>query len=241
MSQIEPLSDAPKTDGAGGVWRAAVVAVVLIGVAVAVHLTPLKAFLAEAYRLRDDVDEHGVWVWPVAVIASALMIACGVPRLPIHAAGGMIFGFALGLLLTLAGAILGHYAVFLFIRWGGRDWALRRWPVLRRWADVMREHGVIGVILARQLPAHAMIINAALALSQVQDRHFLVGTALGLLPEAVPATLIGAGLIGGSLKQSGGYLVLAAAAFAVIWIVGGYTLRALRKAHLDAGAGAKQG
>jgi uncharacterized membrane protein YdjX (TVP38/TMEM64 family) len=183
-------------------------------------------------------------VYPLAVALVALLLMCGVPRLPLHAAGGMIFGFALGLVLTMIGAVLGHYIVFLFIRWGGRDWALSRWPALRRWADLLREHGVIGVMLARQLPAHAMVVNAALALSHVEHKHFLAGTALGLLPEAIPATLIGAGLIGGSVKQSSHYLALAAAAFAVAWIAGGYGLSALRKrhaGHVAVASGAKQG
>jgi uncharacterized membrane protein YdjX (TVP38/TMEM64 family) len=108
--------------------------------------------LPERHHLRDEADRLGAWVWPLVVVASALMVACGVPRLPIHAAGGMIFRLRAGTGSHLAGAVLGHYGLFLFIRWGGRDWALRRWPALRQWANAVREHGVIGIILARQLP-----------------------------------------------------------------------------------------
>jgi uncharacterized membrane protein YdjX (TVP38/TMEM64 family) len=194
-----------------------------------IHLTPIKAFFMDAEHLRDEVLALGAWVYPVTILLVALLLACGVPRLPIHAAGGMMFGFAIGLTLTVGGAILGHYAVFLFIRWGGREWTLRRWPALRRWADVIHDHGAIGVLLARQVPLHSMVINLALALSNVTHRHFLVGTAIGLLPEAIPATLIGAGIMSRSLKASAGYLAFAAAAFALVWIGGGYTLRAMRK------------
>ena len=143
----------------------------------------------------------------------------------------MLFGFALGLLVTMIGAVLGHYAVFLLIRWGGKDWALNRWPALQRWASLVHEHGVVGVLLARQLPAHSMLVNAALAISHVRTPAFLIGTALGLLPEAIPATLIGAGLMYGSLRGSTGYVALAVAAFAIIWIAGAYLFRALRKRH----------
>ena len=72
-----------------------------------------------------------------------------------------------------------------------------------------------------------MLINLCLGLSYVTQRDFLIGTALGLLPEAIPATLIGAGLT--SRRGSPTDLALAAAAFGVIWIAGGYAFRALRQ------------
>jgi uncharacterized membrane protein YdjX (TVP38/TMEM64 family) len=213
----------------GGVWRVLIVAAVLVGGALALHLTPVRSYLADARHLREQLAGIGVWVYPLAIVAVAALLACGVPRLPIHAAGGMVFGFGIGLALTMVGAVLGHYCVFLFIRWGGRDWVLGRWPKLRKWGDLIRDHGVVGVLLVRQLPAHAMLINMCLALSHVKHRHFLIGTALGLLPEAIPAALIGAGLMKASLKDSAGYLTIAAAAFAVIWIVGGYAFGSWQK------------
>jgi uncharacterized membrane protein YdjX (TVP38/TMEM64 family) len=74
-----------------------------------------------------------------------------------------------------------------------------------------------------------MIINVGLGVSPVTQRQFLIGTAIGLLPEAIPATLIGAGLFQTSLTSSAKILALAAAVLAVIWLVGGIAYRALRK------------
>jgi uncharacterized membrane protein YdjX (TVP38/TMEM64 family) len=146
---------------------------------------------------------------------------------------GAALGFWLVLLITLLGTVLGHYAFFLFIRWGGREWVLHRWPKLRKWAQMIREQGVIGVILVRQIPAHSMLINLCLGLSHVKHRHFLLGTAIGVIPEAIPATLVGAGLVKASLKDSAGYLGVAAAAVAVLWITGSFVLRAMRKNNRD--------
>ena len=47
------------------------------------------------------------------------------------------------------------------------------------------------------------------------------------------ATLVGAGLVKASLLDSAGYLTLAAALVALIWIVCGYILRAARKNDPD--------
>jgi uncharacterized membrane protein YdjX (TVP38/TMEM64 family) len=74
-----------------------------------------------------------------------------------------------------------------------------------------------------------MLINVSLGLSHVKHLHFLLGSAIGLLPEAVPATLVGAGLVKASLKDSAGYLSIAAAGVALLWIVCGYALREMRK------------
>ena len=199
-------------------WGLIVVAIVLAGAALMLHLTPIRAWISDARRVRGAVSAVGIWVYPLSIAATALLLACGVPRLPIHAAGGVIFGFWLGLALTLAGATVGHYAVFCLIRWSDGQWARRRWPKLRAWHDLAQDHGTPAVLLARQLPAHAMMINAALAFSGVSHRDFLIGTAVGLLTEAVPATLIGAGLVKPSLTHSIGYVALAAAGLAMIWV-----------------------
>jgi uncharacterized membrane protein YdjX (TVP38/TMEM64 family) len=214
---------------APSVGRIIAVAVAMIAAVLLVHLTPLREYLTDVDRLRGQLLSLGPWVYPLTIAGTALLLACGVPRLPLHAAGGMIFGFAPGLLLTMLGAVVGHDCVFMIVRWGGRDWVLSRWPALRRWGGAVHDQGVVAVLFARQLPAHAMIINVALALSRVTPRQFLIGTAIGLLPEAIPATLIGAGLLRPSLAGSAGHLALAAAALAVIWLAGGFAYRALRK------------
>jgi uncharacterized membrane protein YdjX (TVP38/TMEM64 family) len=221
--------DAAPGNRKGAVWRALIIAAVLIAAVLTIHLTPIREWLKDAARVRQTPDELGPWVYPVTIIAVAALVSCGVPRLLFCALGGMLFGFWLGLLLTQAGTLLGHYCVFLFIRWGGRDWVLNRWPKLNRWADLIHEQGVVGVILIRQLPAHAMLTNLCLGLSHVKHRHFLIGTAIGLLPEAIPVTLVGAGLVKASLKDSAGYLAIAAGAFALIWIGGAYALKAMRR------------
>jgi uncharacterized membrane protein YdjX (TVP38/TMEM64 family) len=228
INQLPP-SSAETRGGSGTLLRAVLIAVVLVAAVLAVHLTPIGAWLANVQRLRTTLAGMGVWVYPLSALAVAVLVACGVPRLLFCAAGGMFFGFWLGLLIAQLGTLLGHYGVFLFVRWGGRDWVLHRWPRLRKWADLMHEQGVVGVILVRQLPAHAMLINVSLGLSHVKHRHFLLGSAIGLLPEAVPATLVGAGLVKASLKDSAGYLSIAAGGVALLWIVCGYALRELRK------------
>jgi len=208
--------------------RVALVCVVLAGALAVVYCSPVRSWLQDAGRLRQSIAALGIWGYPACVLAVAILVGCGVPRLLFCAIGGMILGFWWGLLLVAAGTTVGYYAVFLFVRWGGREWVLHRWPKLRKWAQLIHEQGIVGVMLVRQLPIHGTLVNLCLGLSHAKHRHFLIGTIIGLLPEAIPVTLVGTGLVKASLADSAKYLAIAAIAFGLVWIVCGYTLRILR-------------
>jgi uncharacterized membrane protein YdjX (TVP38/TMEM64 family) len=92
----------------------------------------------------------------------------------------------------------------------------------------------MGVILLRQLPIHGSFVNLGLGLSHVKHRHFLLGTLIGSLPEAIPATLAGAGLVKTSMASAASYLATAVAALAAIWIACGVMMRALRNSRAAA-------
>jgi uncharacterized membrane protein YdjX (TVP38/TMEM64 family) len=228
-SASAPMLDAKSAPSAGGIARVILLGAVLLAAVLVVHLTPVSAALADAQRFRAALAELGIWVYPVSIAAIALLIGCGMPRLLLCAAGSVAFGLWPGLVVTQFGSLLGNYLAFLFIRHNGRDWVLQRWPRLRKWADMIHDHGIVGVFLVRQLPGHAMLLNACLALSHVKHVDFLIGTLLGSLPEAVPAALVGAGLVKASLMDSTGYLALAGAVVALIWIACGYALRSMRQ------------
>ena len=220
----------------GGSWvRVIILALGIVAAMLVVHLTPVRAWLSDAQQLRATLKDAGAWVYPLSIVATAILVGCGVPRLLFCAACGLIFGFWAGFLLSQIGTLLGQYITFLFVRWGGREWALHRWPRLRKWAELIRDQGMVGVILIRQVPSPSVLTNLCLGLSNVKHRHFLIGTAIGLIPEAVPATLIGAGLVKASLKDSAGYLGLAAFVFALIWIVAGVAIKKMRQNRTDVG------
>ncbi len=80
------------------------------------------------------------------------------------------------------------------------------------------QEGVMGVILARQLPVPGLLVNLMLGLVALRHRDFLIGTAVGQLPEAVPCTLIGAGLLESSFGHSVWVIGLAVAVAVLFWI-----------------------
>lgn len=51
------------------------------------------------------------------------------------------------------------------------------------------------MLLSRQLPLSSFFINILLGLTAVRTRDFMIGSLIGFLPEAIPAALIGAGVV----------------------------------------------
>jgi uncharacterized membrane protein YdjX (TVP38/TMEM64 family) len=84
---------------------------------------------------------------------------------------------------------------------------------------------------------HGSLTNLCLGLSGVPHPQFLIGSALGFLPEAVPAALIGAGLVSGSFEKALPYLAGAAIAMGVIWVGVGVALRRIRRGRGTRAAG----
>ncbi len=209
--------------------RVIFLAVALISATVLFYLSPARQFVSDVERLRSIVRSLGPMGYPLCLLVMAMLVACGAPRLILAALGGMAFGFWTGLALSQGGALIGYYAVFLFVRWGGREWVLHHWPRLRKWSDLIAGQGVVGVVLVRQLPLHGTLTNLCFGVSNVRHVHFLIGSAIGLMPEAIPVTLAGAGLVRASVRDSAGYLAAAGIAFAGLWLAASHGLRVLKR------------
>ena len=212
-----------------GAERVVLLLAVLAAAIAAANLLPVRQWLKDAGHLHQAVQSLGIWIYPVGVLAVASLVACGIPRLLLCTMGGMALGFWPGLAVAEAGTVIGYYCVFSFVRWGGRDWALHRWPKLGKWADVVKDHGILGVIFLRQVPIHGTVTNLGLGISRIKHRDFIIGTAIGVIPESIPFVLFGAGVMKGSVNEVGRNVVLAVIVFLVIWAILGYVMRSLRK------------
>lgn len=181
-----------------------------------VYLTPLKDLLRRGPEISDYLKTLG-WRAPmVFVLATAALTALGVPRLLLCPIAGMSFLFYRGLLWSQLGTLLGFYVTFLFVRWGGRDMVLRKWPRLNRLAHAIRNRGAPTVFLIRQLPLGGFYLNIMLGLTHVRHRDFLLGTMIGILPEAIPATLIGASAKQVTFERITLYALLAVTGFLLV-------------------------
>jgi uncharacterized membrane protein YdjX (TVP38/TMEM64 family) len=206
--------------------KALVLLAILLSVIAIVHLTPIRQSLEDVHAIRSKIESLGLWA-PVAFTAGIMvLVAIGIPRLLLCGLGGMVFGFFWGLVWSQIGTLFGYYLTFLFVRWSGRDFILQKWPGLNRYNEFFREKGPLVVLLIRQMPIAGFYINMVLGLTHIGHVHFLVGTFLGILPEAVPAALIGAGVISLSPGKSTVAVSGAIVFLIIVWsLVGRYFQR----------------
>jgi uncharacterized membrane protein YdjX (TVP38/TMEM64 family) len=208
MTEI-PATYAPETSPKSTGIISVTVFLAVIAFGAAAYLTPLKTWLAEGELIKQELAQLGYGAPLVFTLAAAALTAIGVPRLLLCSLGGLAFGFGAGLLWTQIATVMGSYATFAFVRRRGRDYALSRFPKLRRFSQQLESKGIMAVVLLRQLPMNGFYNNVFLGLTPVSHRDFLIGSLLGFLPLGLTACLIGAGLIQPDFSKSMQYLMLA--------------------------------
>lgn len=170
--------------------KAAALALLLIGLAVlAVVLgTP------DVDGMRADVDAAGAW-GPLVFLALYLglsLIPC--PKALLTAAGGALFGLLPGATLSLLAALVGAVVAFGIGRLLGRDLVDRLTRGrLAEVDDLLREHGVTAVMVVRLVPlVPYIVINYAAGLTGIRLRHYVLGSAVGMIPGSLAYAALGA-------------------------------------------------
>lgn len=198
-------------------WKPLLMLLVVAAAFALAYLTPARMYLADIQTIKRWLISLG-WLGPAAWMAIVFaLVAAGMPRLLFCPIGGLAFGFWHGLLWTQVATLAGYYALFLFVRWGGRGFVLRHWPRVGRLKKHFHTHSATLFVFAiRQLPISGLIINFLMGLSPIRHRHFLLGTAFGILPEAIPFTLVASGTVKLTSQNTPLYI---AAAVAVLLLV----------------------
>ena len=215
-----PPSPAP-ADGAvanGGVWKPVLVFAFVVAALGMIYLSPLGEYLKHVQDYSERLRGMGA-VGMLAFCGGVFVLtAIGVPRLALCALAGAVYGFWQGLLLAQLPTLAGYYVTFLFVRWGGRDFVLRRWPKLGHMHAMFDTHPTWKIFLIRQTPVTGVILNCFLAISRIRHRDFLFGSFLGLFPQAIPVTLLGSSA--GHANKTHQYLILGA----TLLLFAGYVL-----------------
>jgi uncharacterized membrane protein YdjX (TVP38/TMEM64 family) len=177
----------------------------VIGLAVFMAIarfTPLSAWITNVQVWKAYIRDLGHLAHGMFLCACAAAVMIGIPRLPLCAAAGLIFGFTEGLLISLIGSTLGSYGAFLITRKGARrsvQARLDQWPWL---LGMMNKPSLGRVFWVRQLMVPGIVLNMMLGVTSIGHRLFLLGTALGYLPLNVTFALVGSGLGKGSFEQT---------------------------------------
>ncbi len=131
---------------------------------------------------------------PLLVMAAYTLATCTMfPRTLITLAAVVAFGPAEGFVY----AMLGILAAALLTYYGGRipsrDTIRRIAGVrLNRLSRELRRRGLISMIAVRVIPvAPFIVVNMVAGAARIRLRHYILGTAIGMLPGTLAATLLG--------------------------------------------------
>jgi uncharacterized membrane protein YdjX (TVP38/TMEM64 family) len=163
---------------------------VVLAALVALALTvPLPAPL----EVRDRVHALGPWGAVAFLLVHALVTTTPLPRTVFSLSAGLLFGPWLGLALCVAASTFSAALAFAIVRrLGGR--ALHRVGArrVRMLEERMSSRGLLAVTSTRLVPAIPFApLNYTLGLTSVRWWHYLVGTAIGLVPGTAAVVLLG--------------------------------------------------
>lgn len=147
---------------------------------------------------RRDVEETFAglgWIRvPAFVGFYALATLLPLPKAVCTIAGGALFGFALGTILVLTGAIVGSSAAFALARTLGRE-RLRGVAASRvvQLDAQIGKRGFAAVLVARLIPLVPFTtINYVFGLTSVSFGTYFVATAIGIVPGTAVYAAVGA-------------------------------------------------
>ncbi|WP_435198930.1 TVP38/TMEM64 family protein [Janibacter sp. GS2] len=144
--------------------------------------------------MRSRVDAAGWWGPALFFAFYVGMALIPAPMSVLTVTGGSLFGLWSGAGLSLAGALVGAVISFVIGRQLGReavDRLLR--GRLERVDALLADHGLSAVLTVRLLPILPFVaINYGSALSGVRLRHYVLGSAIGMIPGCLAYTALGA-------------------------------------------------
>lgn len=169
-------------------------------------------------RVREAVDDAGVFAPLAFVLVSALLTVCLFPGPLLSGASGLLFGTALGTPLSIVAATLGASAAFSISRRFGAgavdELSGRRMRVVQ---DFIASRGFLAVLYARILPLMPYnLVNYAAGLTPVRLAVFAAATAIGCAPRAFAYTALG-----GSINDLDSTEAIVAFAVLVVMGIGG--------------------
>ena len=125
---------------------------------------------------------------------TATLVAFGVPGVivPISFSSGALLGGWFGMLVVIAGAVLGSHALFVVTRRWLSERLRRRWGErLARFDRNIEKRGFYYLLGLRLIGAPHVLVTASSALSAVRARSFVLATMLGFLPAITLAAMAG--------------------------------------------------
>ena len=216
------------------VIRSILLFALLIGIGVAIKLTPLGSVLDEGW-IDTYVRGEGIRGELIFLAAGALFTAGGLPRQAVAFMAGYAFDLTFGTLISVAAAALGCLTTFLVARFLASDLVAHKFPdKLKRMDAFLSENTFTTTLLIRFLPIGSNVLTNMLAgVSRAHVTPFIAGSAIGYVPQMLIFALVGSGFA----VEPGARLVVSVVLFAASGALGVWLYRRYRDSHRLLNAG----
>ena len=211
-------------------WRVFLRGFVLIITLVAIGLLIRKTGIIDGVD-RDWIDKtvrgQGLVGIAIFLVVGAAFTGVGFPRQLIAALGGYAFGTVAGTVFTTLATVIGCAGSVLYARFMGRSFVQNKFPDrARKIDDFLRDNPFKMTLIIRLLPVGSNIAtNLAAGVTSVPLLWFLLGSALGYIPQTLIFALVGKGVRIDSIWQISASVIL----FIISGILGAHLFHKYRR------------
>ena len=177
--------------------------VFLVAVVGAVYFSPLRDYFTREHMRTAIAVMRSLWYAPVILIA-AYAIGCvfAVPASVFVLSAGVIFGWKMGSVYAMAGAMLGATGAYFVGRFLGEGLLDRLGRAGARLAEQAKSSGFLSMLIVRLIPGPPFAMwNYAAGIARVPFRDYFFGTLLGSLPAHVIFAYSADAIVNGTMTQ----------------------------------------
>jgi len=194
----------------------------LFPVLILVVLTQIfDVYQSEFFALMQSLSDSP-WAVPITIGLFCFMAFVGAPQWMLITGTVLAFGpwqgGSLAWIGSMAAAILGFGIGHVL---GAERLQKIDAELIRKLSAAVRKNGFITSLVVRLVPTGpAILVNLAAGVSRMKFRHFLGGTAIGIIPKIVVVALISQGFMSGlsGSWMSVFFAALAGAAILLSWL-----------------------
>jgi uncharacterized membrane protein YdjX (TVP38/TMEM64 family) len=170
------------------IGKSALMLVGLTGAVLVLHLLPFGSILKS--HAQADWSDTAIFVG-----FGALACAVGMPRQIVAFAAGFAWGVVMGGALALLAQVIGCVVDFYWARLVGRDFvqARLRGRALKLERTLTRQPFVNALTLRLMPVGNNLLLNVLAGVSAVPARGFVLGSAIGFIPQTAIFALLGSG------------------------------------------------
>jgi uncharacterized membrane protein YdjX (TVP38/TMEM64 family) len=176
---------------------------VLVGGIAAIYFSPLRDYLtreqvyAAVQRMRD------LWYGPLVLILSyAVGCIFAIPASIFILAAGVIWGWKLGVLYSMCGAMLGATAAYFAGRFLGEGVLERFGRAGELVARQVKHSGFVSMLIARLIPGPPFAVwNYAAGIARMNFVEYFFATLLGTLPAHIVFAYCADALFNGTMTH----------------------------------------